>query len=146
MNRVTVLIAAFACLFPSSVFAQAATDEHQRLEGTWIPESAELSGQPFPDEGLKSMRLTMKSGKYTTHVGDVVDRGEYTLTVDAKPKAMEIAGGEGPNQGKKFPAIYEFIGDKLRICYDLSGKKRPAEFKTEKGSQHFLVTYQRQKP
>ena len=36
-------------------------------------------------------------------------------------------------------------GDTLRICYDLSGKSRPAEFKTEKGTQLFLVTYKREK-
>jgi hypothetical protein len=37
-------------------------------------------------------------------------------------------------------------GDTLKICYDLSGKGRPTEFKTTEGAQLFLVTYKREKP
>jgi uncharacterized protein (TIGR03067 family) len=56
-----------------------------------------------------------------------------------------VIGTEGPNQGKTFPAIYELNGDTLRICYDLSGAKRPAEFKTIAGTKLYLVTYSRSK-
>jgi len=34
----------------------------------------------------------------------------------------------------------------LRICYDLSGKSHPEEFKTKEGTQLYLVTYKLQKP
>jgi len=37
-------------------------------------------------------------------------------------------------------------GDTLRVCYDLSGKSRPTEFKTKEVTQLFLVTYKREKP
>jgi uncharacterized protein (TIGR03067 family) len=57
---------------------------------------------------------------------------------------MDIAGAKGPNQGKTIPAIYELNGTMLRICYDLSGKSRPKEFKTLPASQLFLVEYKRQ--
>jgi len=56
---------------------------------------------------------------------------------------MTITDTAGPNQGKTFPAIYELKGDTLRICYDLSGAKRPTEFKTVAGTQLYLVTYTR---
>jgi len=36
-------------------------------------------------------------------------------------------------------------GDTLKVCYDLTGKTRPAEFKTTEGSQLYLVTYRREK-
>jgi uncharacterized protein (TIGR03067 family) len=62
-----------------------------------------------------------------------------------KPGSMSVTGTEGPNRGKTFPAIYELTGDTLRICYDLSGAKRPAEFKTVTGTQLYLVTYHRRK-
>ena len=58
---------------------------------------------------------------------------------------MTITGTEGPNQGKTFPAIYELKGDTLRICYDLSGAKRPTEFKSIAGTRLYLVTYNRKK-
>ena len=56
---------------------------------------------------------------------------------------MTITGTEGPNHGKTFPAIYEIKGDTLRICYDLSGVKRPTEFKSVPGTRLYLVTYSR---
>ena len=58
----------------------------------------------------------------------------------AKPKAITVHGTEGPNKGKTFPAIYEREGETLRICYDLSGGKRPAEFKSVEGTKLYLVT------
>ena len=58
---------------------------------------------------------------------------------------MDIISTEGPNKGKTFLAIYELDGDTLKVCYDLTGKSRPTEFKTQKGVLHFLVTYQRAK-
>ena len=33
----------------------------------------------------------------------------------------------------------------LRVCYDLSGAKRPTEFKTITGTQLLLVVYNRKK-
>ena len=60
------------------------------------------------------------------------------------PPEMDIVGSKGPNQGKKIPAIYELNGTTLKICYDLSGKSRPKEFKTTPDSQLFLVEYKRQ--
>jgi hypothetical protein len=40
-------------------------------------------------------------------------------------------------------AIYELDGDMLRICYDLSGKKHPETFATQKGTPLYLVVYKR---
>ncbi len=62
-----------------------------------------------------------------------------------KPKGVTVTGRKGPNAGKTFPAIYELKSDTLRICYDLSGAKRPTEFKSDAGTQLFLVTYSRKK-
>ncbi len=69
----------------------------------------------------------------------------WTPDPAATPKGMSITGRQGPNAGKAFPAIYDLGEDTLRICHDLSGVKRPAEFKTRPGAKLFLVTYRRQK-
>jgi uncharacterized protein (TIGR03067 family) len=87
----------------------------------------------------------IEGDKYTVTVGQAVDRGTVKLMPSATPRAMDITGTDGPNKGKTFLAIYERKGDTLRICYDLSGKKRPTEFKTAAGTQLFLVEYKRQK-
>ncbi|HEV3444544.1 MAG TPA: TIGR03067 domain-containing protein [Gemmataceae bacterium] len=116
------------------------------IDGAWLPSSAELGGKQFPDEVRKTIKLVIKDDKYTVTVGTAVDQGTVKLDPSAKPKALDITGTEGPNKGKKIPAIFERNGDTLRVCYDLSGKSRPTEFKSEAGTQLFLVTYKREKP
>jgi uncharacterized protein (TIGR03067 family) len=117
------------------------------IDGAWLPSSAELGGKQFPDEVRKSIKLVVKEGKYTVTVGkEGTDQGTVKLDPTAKQKALDITGTEGPNKDKKILAIYERNGDTLRVCYDLSGKSRPTEFKSETGTQLFLVTYKREKP
>jgi uncharacterized protein (TIGR03067 family) len=115
------------------------------LQGTWLPEKAELGGKKFPDEVRKIIKLEVKGDKYKVSVGKEADQGIVKLNPAAKPKEMDITGTEGPNKGKTILAIYERDGDTLRICYDISGKNRPKEFKTEEGTPLFLVTYKREK-
>ena len=134
-----------AVLFAGSAWCQDAAKETKLLEGAWLPTAAELGGQPFDEQTLKAMKLVLAGDAYTVTVGKSVDRGTIKLDLAKTPKAMDIIGGEGPNKGKTFLAIYELSGDTLKICYDLTGKARPTEFKTQKGALQFLVTYQRAK-
>jgi uncharacterized protein (TIGR03067 family) len=115
------------------------------VQGNWTPAKAELAGQPMTDAVLKSISLKLDNGTYEVFVGGEPDRGTYTLDSATKPKSMTITGTAGPNSGKTFPAIYELKGDTLRICYDLSGAKRPKEFKSIAGTRLYLVTYNRKK-
>jgi len=126
-------------------FAARSPDDAKAVQGNWKPATAELAGQPMTDAVLKSISLKLDNGKYEVLAGGKPDRGTYTLDSATKPKSMTITGTDGPNSGKTFPAIYELAGDTLRICYDLSGGKRPTEFKSIAGTQLYLVTYNRQK-
>lgn len=143
--RRLLLVLLMTGLPQASAWSDTAKDR-MTIEGTWLPVEAELGGQKFPDEHLKTIQLTMTKGTYTAKVGEVLDKGNYKLDPAAKPRAINITGTEGPNKGKTLLAIYELTGDSLRICYDLKGKKRPTEFKTAKNTQQFLVTYKRKKP
>lgn len=116
------------------------------MDGTWIPTSAEIAGKKFPEDILKTMKLTVKEAKYTVVVGKVMDEGTLKHDLTAKPMTVDIVGTEGPNKGKTILAIFELDGDTLKVCYDLSGKARPTAFETKADSQLFLVTYKREKP
>ena len=131
----------------ASVIALAANpaDDTKEVQGSWTPIKADLGGQPVPEAVLKSISLKLEKGKYEVSVGGATDKGTYTLDSTTKPKSMTVAGSEGPNAGKTFPAIYELKGGTLRICYDLSGTKRPSEFKSVAGTRFYLVTYSRKK-
>jgi uncharacterized protein (TIGR03067 family) len=126
-------------------FAADPSDDAKAVQGSWEPAKADLGGQPMAEVVLKSISLKLDNGKYEVFVGKAPDKGTYTLDSNSKPKSITITGTEGPNQGKTFPAIYELNGDKLRICYDLSGAKRPTEFKSVAGTKLYLVTYNRKK-
>jgi uncharacterized protein (TIGR03067 family) len=126
--------------------ASNAKDDGKKMQGSWKPVVAELGRKSFPDEVLKTMKLVVTDGKYTVTVGKQTDEGTVRLDPAKEPRAMDIVGTKGPNQGKKIPAIYELKDTTLRICYDLSGKARPKEFKTRPDTQLFLVEYKRQKP
>lgn len=125
----------------NSVVNHGFEEDSKMIEGSWVIVEAELGGQKLPDEGIKGIKLILQEGRYRLQN----DQGEYKLNPAEKIKAMDIVGREGPNEGKSFLAIYELKGDRLRICYDLAGKTRPKEFKTEAGTQQFLVTYRREK-
>ena len=129
----------------SAARSDEAKDEAKSMEGTWLSSAAELGGEKFPDEVRKTIKLVIGDGKYTVTAGKNPDRGTVELDPSKKPKEMDITGTEGPNKGKTILTIYERIGDTLRVCYDLSGKSRPAEFKTTAGSRLFLVEYKLQK-
>jgi uncharacterized protein (TIGR03067 family) len=115
------------------------------IEGTWIPISAELGNQPFPERLFTTMRLILTEDSYTAIVGSVTDKGTLTLHESDKPSTMDILGTEGPNKGKTIPAIFELNGETLKVCYDLEGKNRPHDFHTEPRTQQFLVSYRKEK-
>jgi uncharacterized protein (TIGR03067 family) len=143
LKRFVALAAVF--LFSSAAGGRDAKDG-DGIQGAWLPSEAELGGKMFPDEVRKTIKLVIKDDKYTVTVGKAIDQGTLKLNPKAKLKEMEITGVEGPNKGKTFLAIYERDGDTLRICYDLSGKSYPTEFKTKEGTLLYLVTYKREKP
>jgi uncharacterized protein (TIGR03067 family) len=114
-----------------------------KLDGNWAIESAELGGQAMPPAFISATTMSIKGDQYTVVVGEAADRGLLKHDPSKAPKSLDITGEEGPNKGKTIRAIYEWAGENLRICYDLSGGPRPTEFRTKSGSQLFLVTYRR---
>ena len=134
-------------LLMAAVLNVLAADPHgtKSVQGSWTPVKAELGGQPMEEAILKTISLKLGDGTYEVYVGDKPDKGTFKVDASAKPNSMDVTGTEGPNKGKTIPAIYELKDETLRICYDLSGVKRPTEFKSIAGTKLYLVTYNRKK-
>jgi len=124
---------------PDSARSQAGSTH----EGVWAAVAGELGGKKFPDEILKSFELTLTQDTYYLRSGEAPDRGMLKVDSSKQPMAMDITGTEGPNKGRTILAIYKLEGERLTICYDLSGASRPSEFTTRTGTQLFLVIYAR---
>jgi uncharacterized protein (TIGR03067 family) len=145
MSSRLVTIAVSVLVFASVAWCGSDKEEAKMLEGTWALVTADVGGTPFPEEIRKTTKLVLKGDKYVVTVGKMADEGTIKLDPNKKPKTMDITGTEGPNKGKTFLCIYELKDDMLTICYDLSGKDRPTEFKTKKDPKLSLATYKREK-
>lgn len=125
-------------------------DDLPRFAGTWRLAQAEMAGKAVPAEALRGVTIKVEGTSYQLTsdrepTAEPLERGTFSLQPEAQPKAMTLKVTGGQNAGKTALAIYEFAGDKLRVCYDLSGMKRPTEFKSAAGTAHYLVTYERPK-
>ncbi len=119
--------------------------DSERVDGTWVGSKAELKGKPFPEELTRTIRIAVEKGKNKVAVSGTFNEGNFKLDPSTKPKSLDLIATDGPNKGKQLLAIYELDGDTLKVCYDLTGKNRPKEFKTTEGSELYLATYKREK-
>jgi uncharacterized protein (TIGR03067 family) len=137
-----LVFAGLLCIAWSGFASADGPQDSKDLQGTWTAVKMELAGQALP----WMVTLTITGDNYEIVANGRPDKGTCKVDTSTRPGRMTITGSEGsPNAGKTFLAIYELDGDKLRICYDLSGQKHPEAFATEKGTPLYLVMYQRKK-
>ena len=73
-----------------------------------------------------------------------ISRAPATLPRTGRDARLAARGGD--LKGQTSLAIYELVGDTLRICRAAPGKARPTEFASKPGSGLTLMSYQRAKP
>lgn len=116
-------------------------------DGIWHPITAVLGGQELPKAIREGIVLTLDGQKYSVTVNGTPDKGTCEIDLAAKPAKMKITGTVGPNQGKTLLAIFEVTApDRMRVCYDVTGREFPTEFKSESGTTHYLVEYRKELP
>jgi uncharacterized protein (TIGR03067 family) len=115
----------------------------RRMQGDWAAESYVQDGTKLPDDDAQAIFRTVKGDKYTvSHFKRVLGKGTIKLDASKKPKAIDAypAGKDKPILG-----IYEFDGDKMKLCFAAPGKERPAAFTSTEGSGHTLTVWVREK-
>jgi uncharacterized protein (TIGR03067 family) len=127
---------------------QGTKDRGKDLAGTWQAATYALDGKEAAAADLKKVRLIIDGdGKFKAqNAGQTFLAGTVKLGVDKSPRAMDITYTEGDLKGQTSLAIYELVGDTLRICRAAPGKARPTEFASKPGSGLILMSYQRAKP
>src|SRR5947209_786996 len=121
------------------------TDVSKRLLGTWQLTKGVVGGSPFPEAAAKRIRLELTDGKYKLIGAESPDEGTWSVHLDRKPLGMDVHGTEGANKGKTYLAIFKLAGDRMKVCYDLSGKTRPTRFESKPKTLLFLAEYKRLK-
>ncbi len=131
-----------ACSAPEFRKQEAVFDTD--LNGSWVVKRAEMGGKPLPMP--PGFTLTIDYNRYTAGGASPNDRGKLVFFGDelaGEPRRLDVIGEDGPNKGKRYPAIYRLNGRELEICYDLSEKERPRDFTSREGTMLFRVTYSR---
>jgi uncharacterized protein (TIGR03067 family) len=144
MVRTLLLGGALVVLCAAGAAADdAAKEDLDKFQGEWQMVSSTRDGKELPAEDVEKMTRVVKGDSYRVlREGKEVVKGTITVDPSKKPKTVDAAR-EGTDQ----PAlgIYEFDGDKQKICFALPGKDRPTEFSAKEGSGRILTVWKRKK-
>ncbi len=144
MSRISLIAPAILlAVFGARADDEAVKAELKKMEGTWQLTSAVADGKETLGEVVKKVRVVIKDGKHTVHLGDdvVVKDIPFKLDPSQKPKTTDDTVGEG----KTIKGIYKLDGDTLTSCVAEVGKDRPTEFASKAGSGHTLRVFKRVK-
>jgi len=144
--KLKLLVASAAVLFLAADKADEETKkELARLKGTWVFESVESERAKLPVEGFKDNRLTIDGDNFSYKEGENVTHGTFKIDATKKPKTLDVTFKDGDLKGKTFTGIYKLEGNTYTVCLDPSGKTRPTEFASKKGSPVVLEVLKREK-
>lgn len=120
-------------------------EDAKKMQGTWKLKSATWNGEPQTGDAS----LTIDGDKYTTTYNGSDSHSVFKLGT-AGPRTIWVFHHENPLASQGFwggtlTGIYELSGDRLRICFDLTGRTYPKSFDASKGSGRGIFEYQREK-
>jgi uncharacterized protein (TIGR03067 family) len=129
--------------------ASSTAEDHEKLQGTWKMDGAVLNGQRM----MNDVRWVIDADHLTIVLkgnaqGGV--RAEYELGTGDSPNTILIKLFNNPladkgYAGGSYTGIYKLSGDKLRVCYDMTGRQYPKNFDAGKGSGWMSYEFTREK-
>ena len=127
---------------------EAIKKDRKLIEGTWRIVALEVNGNKAMEEDAK--KLTVVNGSDGTwslrSEGNEVSKGTSTFDPTKTPKTIDFAPTEGAGKGNQYLGIYELGENTRKLCFAPPGRERPTQFSSTPGSEHILVTYERQEP
>jgi len=126
---------------------KAIEKDRKSLEGTWRIIALKINGNDAKEEDAKKLTVVArKDGTWTLYSeGQEVSKGAGVLDPTKKPKTLDFTPSEGGGKDVTYLAIYETGEKTRRLCFVAPGKERPTEFSSKPGSDHILVTFEREK-
>jgi uncharacterized protein (TIGR03067 family) len=122
-------------------------DDAKSATGTWTMAKGIVGGKAFSVEERKAFKLVINGTRYEVEGLNMGQKFEDkgTLKYDASKKPRQLTIEPDSKKGEVIKAIYELDGDKLKVCYDFSGKDFPTKFEAGEGTPFMFAEYVRAK-
>lgn len=104
------------------------------LQGTWKIVALEMDGNTMPSAMLDGAVIAVEGERFTTKGMGADYGGTITLGETASPKEIDLNWDQGPHAGKKALGIYEFVGERWKLCLTVTASERPTQFAAPKAS------------
>ena len=143
MTLLFVLAAPLAAADAAAEDANAA--DLKRMQGDWMVASMRVSGMDLPDDEAQALFRTVEGNRYTVaRYMKAMTQGTFRIDATQSPKTIDSTpdAKQGEKQSQPLRGIYEFDGDKLRICNGRPGQARPKNFDAKQFTGHTLIVWE----
>jgi uncharacterized protein (TIGR03067 family) len=120
-------------------------EDAKKMQGSWKLTGATYNGQSVFDDA----RLTISGDTYSMELHGIQESSVFKLGTGG-PHTIWAFHHDNPLAtqgfyGGTFTGIYELSGDRLRICFDMTGRQYPKTFDASKGSRRSINEFVREK-
>ena len=127
--------------------SSASTPEQdtQKLQGSWKLAQGTYDGETISED----VRWSFSGDQVTAEVHGARETSQFKLGVGG-PRTIFVKHHDNPLAGQGWiggtlTGIYELSGDRLRVCYDMTGRSYPKRFDASKGSRRINYGFVREK-
>ena len=117
-----------------------ATNDFERIQGTWALISGERHGEKFTAEVTRNVKLTFAGDALRTHKGEDVTEAGFTLHPEMNPKGIDL-----DMDGSTGLGIYKLDDDKLTILHGEVDQPRPVDFDAVKRGDLTMLVLEKAK-
>ena len=144
---VTILIVNAVIAYADDSIDVAIKKDRHLIEGTWRIVALEVNGNKVADADARKLTVVNGSdGNWSLHSeGKEVSRGTTNIDPTKKTKSIDVRPTVGGGKDELYLGIYELGENTRKLCFAPPGKARPTDFSSNTGSEHILVTFEREK-
>lgn len=120
----------------------AAAADLRQMQGDWMVATMKVNGKELSADEAQILFRTVEGNQYTvSRFSKPIAGGTFTLDASVTPRTIDSTPAKSKD-GTPLLGIYEFDGEKLRICNARPGKPRPKTFKANLLSGHTLIVWE----